>query len=282
LSPPLRAIGIGLARGWTMFGHLWTSPEGVLNTVFWNGIPLAFLILNRDSTIEGSPLPFATVVLPGFLGLMVAASAMSPAFYLSAEREDGTLLRAKAVPHGMVGYVTGMLLYSSLETLVGVALLLGAGLILFPGLAVNGVGGWIMFTIVLVLGLLATLPVGIAIGSVVRSARAIGGFGLIVIGGMAAISGIFIPTQALWGWLQVLAQALPTYWLGQGMRFAFLPDSAAAWEIGASWRLIEMFTVLGAWAVAGVVLAPVLLRRMARRESGSAVEARRQQALQRF
>jgi energy-coupling factor transporter ATP-binding protein EcfA2 len=38
---------------------------------------------------------------------------------------------------------------------------------------------------------------------------------------------------------------------------------------------------LGAWAVVGLVVAPIVLRRMARRESGSSVAARRQKAMQR-
>jgi len=39
--------------------------------------------------------------------------------------------------------------------------------------------------------------------------------------------------------------------------------------------------VLGAWAVIGLIVAPIVLRRMARHESGSAVERRRQKAVQR-
>jgi ABC-2 type transport system permease protein len=38
---------------------------------------------------------------------------------------------------------------------------------------------------------------------------------------------------------------------------------------------VETAAVLGAWAVTGLVVAPLVLRRMARRESGSSVEARR-------
>ena len=74
----------------------------------------------------------------------------------------------------------------------------------------------------------------------------------------------------------------PIYWLGLGMRSAFLPDSAAAWEIGESWRTLETVGVLGLWAVAGVLIAPIVLRRMARRESGSMLEARREKAMQRI
>jgi ABC-2 type transport system permease protein len=39
--------------------------------------------------------------------------------------------------------------------------------------------------------------------------------------------------------------------------------------------------VLGARAVAGLVLAPIVLRRMARRESGSSVAKRREKAMRR-
>jgi ABC-2 type transport system permease protein len=38
--------------------------------------------------------------------------------------------------------------------------------------------------------------------------------------------------------------------------------------------------VLSAWAIAGSLIAPVVVRRMARRQSGSQVEAAREQALQ--
>ncbi|MEO3867239.1 hypothetical protein ABGB18_00255 [Nonomuraea sp. B12E4] len=70
--------------------------------------------------------------------------------------------------------------------------------------------------------------------------------------------------------------------LGLGMRSAFLPDSAAALEIGGFWRPVEMLLVLGAWIVASLLLAPPILRRMARRESGSLMRLRRDRAMQRI
>ncbi|SLJ82423.1 Uncharacterised protein [Mycobacteroides abscessus subsp. abscessus] len=60
-----------------------------------------------------------------------------------------------------------------------------------------------------------------------------------------------------------------------------LPDAAAAVELGGSWRWPATVAVLGAWSAVGLVVAPVLLRRMARRESGSSVAARREKAMQR-
>jgi ABC-2 type transport system permease protein len=156
------------------------------------------------------------------------------------------------------------------------------GFILFEGLMVNAIAGWLVFAAVIVLGLLATLPVGVIIGSVVKSPRLIGGLGFLVIGGMAVVSGIFIPIQDLPEWAAWIGQALPTYWVGIGMRFVFLPESAVVLEIGQSWRHLEMFVVLGAWAVISTLIAPIVLRRMARRASGASVEASRLEALQRL
>jgi ABC-2 type transport system permease protein len=73
----------------------------------------------------------------------------------------------------------------------------------------------------------------------------------------------------------------PIYWLGLGMRSALLPHSAVSVEIGEGWRHLETIGVLGAWAVFGLIVAPIVLRRMARRESGSSVAQRREQALRR-
>ena len=80
--------------------------------------------------------------------------------------------------------------------------------------------------------------------------------------------------------MQVVAQIFPTYWIGLGMRSAFLPESAAALEIGGSWRTPQTALVLAAWAVAGMIVTPIVLRRMARRQSGSQMEAARETAAQ--
>ena len=65
------------------------------------------------------------------------------------------------------------------------------------------------------------------------------------------------------------------------MRSALLPDTAAAVEIGESWRHLETAAALGTWAALGLLVAPIVLRRMARRESGSRVAERRERTMQR-
>jgi ABC-2 type transport system permease protein len=154
------------------------------------------------------------------------------------------------------------------------------GFLLFDDLMANGASGWITVCWVLVLGLLATMPIGMIIGALVPSTQKVGTWGMLPIMVLTGISGIFFPVQALWGWVQVVAQVFPMYWLSLGMRSAFLPDSAAVIEVGASWRPVQTALVLGAWALLGMLVVPGVLRRMARRQSGSQVEAAREQAVQ--
>ena len=281
MSPTTTAIQAGLVRGWTLFRIVMTSPAGIANVVISYAVPLAYLVVMRNSTFPGTDRPMVEVVLPGLLAVLVLYGAISaPGYYLAAEREDGTLLRAKAVPNGMRGYVTGLLTQSVLDTFLAVAIILVPCLIIFD--LPIGAGNVVALIPWILLSLAAALPLGLAIGSVAKGPRAVGGWGFLLIGGITAISGIFYPIQALWGWLQTLAQLLPVYWAGHGMRSALLPDSAADAELTESWRTLEAAGVLGAWAVAGLLLAPILLGRMASRESGSAVEESRQRALQRI
>jgi ABC-2 type transport system permease protein len=275
------ALALGVRRGWTEFLLSLRSPQDQGFYLFVGVGTLLYLWVNRDERIDGTGISLVAYSLPGILAALLAFGVViGPAFSLAMEREDGTLLRHKALPHGMQGYVTGQVVYHSLGLLPLLLVLLVPSSLLFDGVVERGAAGWLTVTWVVALGLLATLPLGMVIGSLVPSTQKVTTWGMLPVLGVTAISGVFFPVQALWGWVQVLAQVFPTYWIGLGMRSAFLPDAAAAVELGDSWRTGTTVLVLAAWAVAGLVLTPRVLRRMARRQSGSQVAAARDAAAQ--
>ncbi len=281
MNPTLHAVGLGVHRGWTEFLNSLRSPQDQGFYLFTGLATLAWLWFNRDDRVEGTTLLYPSVALPSLLGALVAFGVViGPAFALAMEREDGTLLRHKALPHGMRGYVTGQLVFHSLSALPQFLVILVPSFLLFDGVMHRGAAGWLTVAWVLVLGLVAVLPLGMVLGSVVPSTQKVGTWGMLPVLIVTGISGIFVPVQALWGWVQAVAQVFPTYWIGLGMRSAFLPDSAAALELGGSWRAGQVVLVLAAWAVAGLLVTPVVLRRMARRQSGSQVAAARDAAVQ--
>lgn len=280
MNPILRASRLGLSRGWIEFKQYLHSPQEMIWTVMISAIFLAVLWFQRNSDIEGVSL--ALLTLPSLLGMSIANGGfVGAAGALSYDREDGTLLRAKAIPQGMVGYLVARIVYVTLTTVVSLLVLFVPSVFLIDGLLDVGINGLITFLWLFLLGLLATAPWGAIIGSLVKSSSS--GFGLtfLPLAGLVAISGIFYPITALAGWLQTAAQVFPIYWLGLGARSVFLPDSAAVAELGGTWRTGQTVVVLTIWAAVGLLIAPRILRRMARRESGSTMEARKQQVIQR-
>lgn len=287
MTRSLHAVRLGLARGWIEFRNGFTTFQDVGLGLVLGPIFLVILILGIGEPLPGLPaglpLDLASFALPGVLGVLIGVGGvMSAAYWLAAEREDGTLLRAKAVPHGMTGYLTARVLTVSADTVIGMLIVLVPGLFLFDGLAAAGLSGYLTLSWVVVLGLCATLPWGAILGAVLRTPRAVSSFGFIPLTVFTAISGIFAPLQVWPAWVQSVAQALPFYWLGVGMRSALLPGAAVVMEIDASWRILPTVGVLAGWAVVGLLLAPPILRRMARGESGARLEARRQRAIQRI
>jgi len=277
----MRGLRLGLRRGWITWRAVNTTREGLFQTIVWNLAPLIVLILLRDETIDAVGVSLTASMLPGMMAILVVFGVMGIAYYLANEREDGTLLRAKATPGGMRAYVVGLVVVAALDVAAGLVIVAVPGMFLLSGVAVASVALWLGLLGYLALGLLACLSVGLLIGSVVANPRTIAGVGMLATTGLAVVSGLFFPVQVLWGWVQVLVQLFPMYWLGLGLRLVFLPAEAAALEVGGTWRTLEGLLVLGGWAAVGLLLGPVLLRRMARRESGSKVEARRAEALQR-
>jgi ABC-2 type transport system permease protein len=256
-----------------------TSPTDVITFLLMTAGFLAAMLSARHTLLPGTGLSLGTSRLVSVLALDVGMYAVLwMADRLVGDREDGTLLRAKAIPNGMLGYLVGKIVSISAQVVLAVAATLLAGAFLATGLAIGSPGDWLKLTWVLVLGLLATLPLGAVLGSLFPNTRATGLI-LLVLGGLAAISGIFYPITRLPVFLQWTGQVFPLYWLGLGMRSALLPHAMAVVEVGHSWRQPAMVAVLSAWAIAGLVLAPVVLRRMARRESGSRVAARREKAM---
>lgn len=277
----IRAGRAGLVRGGIEFKHTLTNRQDLLTYLLPATIYTVVMAFMGDATVPGMNFSLSSRTLPSILGVNIAFSGLiNLAQTMVTEREDGTLLRAKAIPNGMLGYLVGKIVQVSGMSLISCVLVLIPGLFVASQVEL-GPGAWLTLIWVALLGFVATMPLGAILGAMISNPRA---FGLIMlpIMGLIAISGIFYPISVLPSWLQTIGQVFPVYWLGLGMRSALLPDAMAAAELGHSWQHWETAMVLVLWAVVGLTVAPVVLRRMARRESGSAVAARREKAMQRL
>jgi ABC-2 type transport system permease protein len=262
------AVRAGLYRGWIETRQSFTETANIIGYMLPPVVYVAVLFVVRGKTVPGAEFSLNTMMLPSLLGMSIVLGGLSgPTAVIAADREDGTLLRAKATPNGMLGYLIGKIVMFASTTLLGLIAILVPGIMIVDDLILDA-RSWLLLTLIFVAGMVSTVPMGVALGSLVKSslqAMLVPLVCMLII----FVSGIFYPITLLPAWLQSVAQAFPIYWVGLGARSAMLPPEMVAAEIGKSWRTVEMFAVLGVWAAIGLLLAPILLRRMARRQSGS-------------
>ncbi|SHK97713.1 ABC-2 type transport system permease protein [Pseudonocardia thermophila] len=279
--PRTAAVRAGIARGRIEFRNTMTNLGELLGWLWLPIVVLVVMFVLRGTPVPGSGFSLGTQSVAGVLAANVVFSGvLGLAVALTMDREDGTLLRAKATPNGVIGYLVGAVLAKAALVVATTLMVLVPAAFVYDGLELARPGAWPTLAWVLVLGLAATLPLGAVLGATIANTRSLG-LVTMVFFALAAVSGLFYPITALPGWLQAVGQVFPLYWMGLGLRSALLPDALAAVEIGGSWRTGATVAALGLWALAGALVGPGLLRRAAARESGSAVAARRAQAAQR-
>ncbi|MDP9866264.1 MULTISPECIES: ABC transporter permease [Streptosporangium] len=269
----LKAVRIGLRRGWREHLHLVKDRKELVTTLIGTVGVFALLVLwIGDGEVGETGVSQGTFMTVGFLAFTIFSNGlMTLPMAIAADREEGTLLRLRTVPGGVPAYLAGRAVTFLCQIAVQ------SVLIVATGIAVGGVApphDWPTLAWVLLLGTVAVVPLGAVIGCMVpgpKSAARILGLPMMI---LMITSGVMVPATFMPEPVQWISQAFPLYWQGLGLRAAFMPDSMLAAEIGGSWRLPWVAAALAAWAVAGMLLAPGLIRRVTRRESGSRLTER--------
>ncbi|WMC89198.1 ABC transporter permease [Streptomyces rochei] len=268
----------GLQRGRIELRQLLRNPKelsGHLTNVAVAVAVAAFI----SEDVPGTGIPMAHLTLAGFAAyLLFQVGLVNLPQILVTEREEGALLRLRATPGGIPAYLIAKCVLVVATAVGTLALLLLAGAVLVDGPVPRGAAGWLTLLWVTALGLLAVVPLGAAIGAVLPNPREALALIMLPVMALLIMSGTVFPITTLPVPVQQVASVFPLKWMAQGLRSALLPDAARAAEPAGSWELPMVALVLTAWAVLGFLLAVPLLRRAARRESGSRLSARRRKA----
>jgi len=116
------AARAGVRRGWIELKHTFTTPSDLVTLLIFTGILLGVMLWTRTTTVPGTHFSLGTAMLASMLGMTVGFNGLATlGSILTVEREDGTLLRAKATPNGMTGYLIGKVVTVSGTILISVA-----------------------------------------------------------------------------------------------------------------------------------------------------------------
>jgi len=169
---------------------------------------------------------------------MAISAVISLVTIISIYREGGILKRLRATPLRPQTILSAHVLVKLLFTALSVTLMMLAGRRYYP---VGLQGPAISFAIALLVSTLAILSIGFVVASVVPTARFAQPVGALIFYPMMALSGLFVPVDALPAGLQIVAKLLPmTYvvsllhgvWVGHSW-LAHLGDVAALATSGA-------------------------------------------------
>lgn len=218
------------------------EPLGAIGTLV---MPVVVFLLigramSRGTGTAQTPrgLEFLQSGLPVMAALFMAISAViSLVTIISIYREGGILKRLRATPLRPHTILSAHVLVKLLFTALTLVLMMLAGRRYYP---VAMQAPWVSFAIALMLSTLSILSIGFVIASVVRTARFAQPVGAVIFYPMIALSGLFLPIEAMPPGLQVVARLLPlTYivsllrgiWSG-GPWSAHLGDLAALAIVG--------------------------------------------------
>ncbi|MGW7638915.1 ABC transporter permease [Streptomyces decoyicus] len=268
----------GLLRGGIELRHLVRNPKEMSGHLV--NVVVALLLAGYiSSKVPGTHVPLAHLTLAGFAAyLLFQIGLVNLPQILVTEREEGALLRLRATPGGIPAYLVAKSLLVVAMAFGTLVVLLGAAALLVDGPLPHGPGGWLTLLWVSALGLLAVVPLGAALGAVLPNPREALALIMLPVMALLVTSGAMFPLSSLPAVVQKIASIFPLKWMAQGLRSALLPDAARAAEPAGSWELPTVALILTAWAVLGFLLAVPLLRRAARRESGSRLTERHRKA----
>ncbi|SDI15797.1 ABC-2 type transport system permease protein [Sinosporangium album] len=262
---------LGPRRGIAEFGTMVRDRKELYNSILGSaGIYALLAVWLRDRKVAGTDVDLSTYMMAGMMALVVfQIGLMNLPMMIAADREEGALLRLRTVPGGIGSFLIGRAVSITLAATLQIALILAIGLAVGGASLPASPGHWLTLAWVLPLGMLAVVPLGAALGALLPNPRTAGAVLGLPVMGLLIISGAMFPVTAMPEAVRWVAQAFPLYWQGHGIRAALLSDSTLAAEIGGTWRLAESAGILALWLVAGMVLAPRLLRRATRGAAGT-------------
>ncbi len=201
-------------RGWWMV--FWTEAKLYLRdpwaAFFTLAFPLMMLVL-FGMVYGNEPDPFfgglgaMDVSVPAYTAMIIASvGLLSVGIGIATYREQGILKRYQATPMHPILYMAAHLLVHFAMTLIGTAILVIAGKVIYD---IRFFGDWGSVLAAFTLATLSFFSLGFIIAGLARTARAAQVIGMVVFYPMLFLSGATIPLEIIEGGIGRWVKALP-------------------------------------------------------------------------
>jgi ABC-2 type transport system permease protein len=217
-------------------------------------LPVLFLVIfasvfsGGTVAVAGGRLTTSVYYVPGIMTLgIIAASFLNLVLAVTTSRESGIYKRRRATPVSASVIIAGRALTAVAAALGMAAVLLAIGWPAFGASIPGHTAPALVLSIVV--GALAFCCLGFAVASLISSADAAQPVTQAMVLPLYFISGVFIPTTQLPGWLRNVAGFFPVRHLVQALLTAYNPHTSGA---GFAWSDLGVVVL---WGLLGLVIA---------------------------
>lgn len=228
----------------------WRNPA---NAFFTFAFPLMFLVIftglfgNDNITVAGREISVSTFYVSAIATFsIITATYTNLAINVSFTRDAGVLKRIRGSPLPSWAFMAGRIGHAILVTILLVAIVVTFGALFYDAEVPTRTLPAFLTTIAI--GAAAFSALGLALTSVIPNADASPAIVNASILPLLFLSGIFIPIQDPNAWYVTLAKVFPVYHFAEAMNSAYFSPTGSGFESGH-------LLVMGAWGLAGVILA---------------------------
>jgi ABC-2 type transport system permease protein len=228
----------------------WRNPA---NAFFTFAFPLMFLVIftalfgNDTVPVAGTEVNTSTFYVAAIAAFsIITATYTNLAINISFTRDLGVLKRIRGSPIPGWVYLSARILHAIFVTILLVAIVAAFGALFYDAeLPTRTLPA---FLLTIGIGAASFAALGLALTAVIPNADASPAVVNASILPLLFLSGIFIPIQDPNAWYVTLAKFFPVYHFAQAMNSAYFAPSGSGLE-GTD------LLILGAWGLAGVILA---------------------------
>ncbi|MGD9736335.1 MAG: ABC transporter permease [Solirubrobacterales bacterium] len=249
------------------FAHIRQIPEKLFDVTLQ---PLMFVLL--FSFVFGNVIhvpgggDYKEYLIGGILVQTLAFGMMGPGVSMATDLGEGIIDRFRSLPMSRPAYLLGHLTAEFSATVLAVAIMVVAGLIVGWGISSSPLEAVAGFGLVLLLAI-AMLWLGTLIGVVVRTPDAVQGIAFIAVFPLTFVANTFVPVAGLPDGLRQFAEYNPISCWSAGIRTLF--GNPTAIPDGSAWPLEHSVLASVLWCLLVLaVTVPLTVRAYRRRTTG--------------
>ena len=186
-------------------------------TVFWSfAFPVFFMVLFGLLGFGGDRVKYINFLLPGMIVMaLMTTCIISTAVDIVSDRSKGIFRRLFVTPLSKPILLGGKIINRYIIVLLQTILLIVVAVVFF-GARISG--NYLLFWLVLTVGMLSFLGIGFVIASFVRRTESVHPISMIAFFLLMFLGETFWPTQMMPKFLQPVTKVLPTTYLNRALR----------------------------------------------------------------